>query len=114
MGSELPTDFKEFYSICNGFECDEDIFNFLSLEDALARDEDHGTNWMIFAEYMIYSDVWSLRKLTGDNYEIFYNDGHEIILTNSLTVFLETFLQGNVFDKDGLYEWCDEVKKQTK
>jgi hypothetical protein len=108
---DLPTDFKEFYSICNGFECEEDIFNFLSLEDALVLDKDHGKNWVIFAEYMTYCDVWSLRKLAGDNYEIFYNDGQEITLTNSLTVFLEKFLQGNVFDEGGLYEWRDEVKK---
>ena len=31
LGFELPPDFKEFYSICNGFECNEDIFEMIAL-----------------------------------------------------------------------------------
>jgi cell wall assembly regulator SMI1 len=27
IGFSLPNDFREFYSICNGFSCEEDIFN---------------------------------------------------------------------------------------
>jgi hypothetical protein len=89
----------------------EDIFNFLSLKE-MFRDNDYGRDCAIFAEYMIFSDVWILRKLQGDNYEIFYSDDEEIILTNSLTDFLEKLLQGHVFGRGGLYEWCDEIKRQ--
>ncbi|MET0467043.1 MAG: SMI1/KNR4 family protein [Chitinophagaceae bacterium] len=112
LGFKLPEDFKEFYQVCNGFECQEDIFNFLPLEDLL-REGDHGKDWAAFAEYMIHSDVWSLRVLEK-GYEIFYNDGHEIVLTNALTTFLERFLKGNVFDEEGLYEWRDEIKKSQQ
>jgi cell wall assembly regulator SMI1 len=35
IGFPLPDDFKEFYSICDGFECSEDMFRFISLQDAL-------------------------------------------------------------------------------
>jgi len=27
IGFELPADFRMFYLICNGFACEEDIFN---------------------------------------------------------------------------------------
>ncbi len=56
LGFGLPPDFKEFYSICDGFECTEDIFNMVSLDYALRHEQDHGKNWFHFAEYMIYSD----------------------------------------------------------
>jgi hypothetical protein len=34
-----------------------------------------------------------------------YNDSLELVLTTSLKEFLSIFLQGDVFDKGGLYEW---------
>ena len=110
LGFQLPADFREFYSLCNGFECEEDIFNFLSLKD-LFLDSDYGKDCVIFAEYMIYSDVWVLRKLPGDSYEIIYNDGEETILTTSLTVFLEKLVHGHVLEEGGLFKWCDEIRR---
>src|SRR6476659_9378094 len=58
-GFELPADFKEFYSICNGFECSEDDFNMISLTDIMQNEQGYGKNWYYFAEYMLYSDMWS-------------------------------------------------------
>ncbi len=107
LGFTLPDDFKEFYLICNGFECKEDFFNFIPLEDLK---EYQGKNWTIFAEYLIYADVWSLRVLE-EGYEIFYDDGKEIVLTTSLREFLEIFFTGNVFEKGGLVDWIEEKKK---
>jgi len=62
LGFLLPADFKEFYSICNGFECTEDIFKMVALEDALLHKQDYGENWFHFADYMNYCEMWSLRK----------------------------------------------------
>jgi hypothetical protein len=110
IGFELPPDFKEFYSICNGFECTEDIFRMVSIEEALKYEQDYGKNWFHFAEYMIYSDMWSLRKTDTGNYEIFNKSDTEVVLTPSLHKFLQRFLQGNVFEKGGLYDWHDDLK----
>ncbi len=110
IGFELPSDFKEFYSICNGFECSEDIFKMITLEDALLNEQGHGADWYHFAEYMIYSDTWSLRIKQDGQYKIFNEGETEIILSSSLHEFLERYLKGNVFAKGGLYEWHEELK----
>ncbi|WP_369331573.1 SMI1/KNR4 family protein [Danxiaibacter flavus] len=65
IGFALPREFREFYSICNGFGCNEDIFNIVSLADTMRHPQDYGTNWFYFAEYMIYSDMWGLRLSGG-------------------------------------------------
>ena len=110
IGFNLPKDFIEFYSICNGFECNEDIFNFSPLEDILSHASNYGKNWFYFSEYMIYSDMWFLRKKYSGAYEIVNSGGEkETILTSSLCEFLERFLKGNVFDDNGLYEWQEEI-----
>lgn len=110
IGFELPADFKEFYSICNGFECTEDIFKMISLDYALTYQQDYGKDWFHFAEYMIYSDMWSLRRKEDGTYEIFNKGEVEVILTSYLQEFLKRFLQGNVFEKGGLYDWHEELK----
>jgi len=107
MGFVLPNDFKEFYSLCNGFGCTEDIFNMIPL-NAIDRNNEYRTNYFDFAEYMIYSDSWSVRIVSPTRYQIF-NDP-ELTLTTSLKEFLERFLRGNVFDPGGLYDWHEEVK----
>lgn len=61
---------------------------------------------------MVYSDIWGLRFTLKGQYEI-YNGSYPVLsLTSSLQEFLQHFLEGNVFDKDGLCEWRDEL--QTK
>lgn len=108
-GFSLPPDFTAFYSICNGFECDEDLFRMVALEEIIER-RDYGKDWFHFAEYMIFSDMWSLRKTQNGQYLIL-NGSFKSILTSSLHEFLERFLQGNVFDENGLYAWQDELMK---
>ena len=73
--------------------------------------EHYGNNWFHFSEYMIYSDMWGLRVLNSNQYEIF-NDGLNITLTSSLSEFLQRFLYGNVFETGGLYDWQNELKNQ--
>jgi len=109
VGFILPLDFGKFYSVCNGFECAEDIFRMIPLEEV--RSDDYGKSWFSFAEYMIFSDCWKMKKKENDDYEI--ADGSlDEVLGSSLHEFLEKFLQGNVFDKDGLYDWQNVVRKK--
>ncbi len=108
VGFAMPDDFKEFYTYCNGFECNNDIFNFISLQ-AVIENEDYGENWFHFSEYMIYSDMWTLKK-DADSYSIVNLGDKEIILTKSLMEFLEHFLAGNVFEDGGLYDWHEALK----
>jgi hypothetical protein len=108
VGFRLPEDFKEFYSVCNGFDCDKDIFTFISLASCLEHREDSGDNWFYFAEYMIYSDMWGLRLVNGE-YEIFNASYPDKSLTSSLAEFLTRYLEGDVFDPGGLYPWQDEL-----
>jgi hypothetical protein len=109
MGFSLPNDFKIFYSICNGFECDEDLFNVNSFDDIMSHQNNYGANWFYFAEYMIYSDMWGLRLTSLGHYEIFNGSYPRVAMTSSLSEFLNKFLEGNVFDPGGLYNWQEEL-----
>ena len=109
IGFSFPNDFKDFYSICNGFGCVEDIFNIIPLHEIRRHPQDYGTNWFYFAEYMIYSDTWGLRLTTSGQYEIFNGSYPNIAMTSSLIEFLSKFLKGNVFDPSGLYEWHEDL-----
>ncbi|TDQ11017.1 DUF6896 domain-containing protein [Pedobacter metabolipauper] len=114
IGFPLPHDFIEFYKICNGFYCNEDIFNMKSIEDMLEDPDDYVHSWFYFSDYMINSDLWLLRLNSDGHYEIFNVSDIEIVLTSSLNEFLEHFLQGNVFDKGGLYDWQEKLKTSLK
>ena len=108
IGFLLPADFREFYLCCDGFGCVDDIFNMIPLSQIRNYPKDYGVNWFYFAEYMIYSDMWGLRINQKGEYEIF-NEGYpNHVLTSSLKDFLEIFLEGNVFEPGGLYEWQGE------
>ncbi len=109
IGFSLPADFKEFYSICNGFGCNEDIFNIIPLSQITRYQQDYGPNWFYFSEYMIYSDMWGVRLTSSAQYEIFNGSHPGIPMTSSIREFLSRFLNGNVFDAGGLYEWHDEL-----
>lgn len=110
IGFNLPEDFVEFYITCNGFACNEDIFNIIRLEHIERHPQDHGANWFYFSEYMIYSDIWGLRLKAEGKYEIFNGSYPTIVMTSSLEEFLNRFLKGNVFDPGGLYDWLEELK----
>ncbi|WP_284464566.1 hypothetical protein [Chryseobacterium sp.] len=105
IGFKLPYDFNLFYSLCDGFECDEDIFNFLSINTILERGN-HGDQWFVFAEYMFFSDSWGLKKDT--NGDLVFFSSTQNISSNSLIDFLKAFAQGNVFETGGIYEWVKE------
>jgi len=110
---KLPDDFKTFYSFCNGFESEEDLFRIIPLNEITESGSSghlDGEKDFHFAEYMIYSDMWSLSITEKNNsYSIYNNTGKVAILTNSLAEFLTIFLDGGVFD--GLYKWQDEIEE---
>lgn len=109
IGFSLPEGFRSFYLTCNGFGCDEDMFNMITLAYIRGREQDYGNNWFYFCEYMTFSDMWGLRLTPTGHYEIFNGSYPEKSLTSSLTEFLETFHKGNVFESGGLYEWHDKL-----
>ncbi|MBX0289184.1 SMI1/KNR4 family protein [Hymenobacter sp. HSC-4F20] len=104
IGFELPDDFTEFYLLCNGFSCEEDLFTMIGLEDILANKRHYGKHWFHFSEYMTYCGMWSLRKTSKNTFEIFAEE----VLTSSLAEFLSCFLEGDVFEAGGLYDWRAE------
>ena len=57
VGFALSAEFKEFYCICNGFSCEEDLFNMTPLED-IRLNQDFGKRWFYFSEYLTYSAMW--------------------------------------------------------
>jgi hypothetical protein len=109
VGFTMPGDFKLFYSVCNGFECTDDIFNFKPLFEFLLYEDDYGDNWFYFCEYMINSDLWGVRCFPDGSYEIFNAYYPSKSITTSLELFLHHFLRGGVFEPGGLYAWQEEL-----
>lgn len=109
IGFQLPKDFKEFYSGCNGFSCNKDLFNILHLSSIVQDHGNYGENWFYFSEYMINSDMWGVRIAGSERYGIFNGNYPERVFTSSLAEFLDRFLRGNVFDPGGLYALHDEM-----
>jgi hypothetical protein len=113
IGFSLPADFKEFYSICNGFESNDDvIFNMSSLDDVFRPWTTYGEDWFYFSEYMINSELWKIKFVWLDKYEIIHESfDYEQVLSSSLYTFLERYLHGGVFGHDGLMDWSQELKR---
>lgn len=111
IGVILPPDFKSFYRFCNGFESNEDMFRMIPLNEILENRASMNRNYLVkksdfhFAEYMIYCDMWTLTisVQSDSNYSIYNKAENVVTLTNSLSLFLDKFLTGGVFD--GLYKW---------
>lgn len=123
LGRKLPIEIHAFYSQCGGFWDDEDLFRILSPVDILeevrhARVAHPVRLRFPIADYMIFSDTWDL-LLDKQDSEIYYivNNNHkteeDVVLTSSLTEFIDRFLAEGVFGKgenDGLYGWREAIK----
>jgi hypothetical protein len=111
----LPDDFKEFYRFSDGFEKDEDTFNFLPLRDIIYNKNAHHKSPLYIAEFMIYCDMWQL-EINPDNcndYKIIVEANYnKLVLTKSLAEFIMRVIKGDVFGAGGLYEWQEEVEMQ--
>jgi hypothetical protein len=112
IGFSLPADFKTFYTVCNGFQCNEELFffDFIPLSGIVQDQKHFGPNWFYFAEYLVYADMWGMRLAGDGRYEIFNDAYPGLILTSSLHEYLSRFLQGNVLDAGGLDDWLDEIR----
>ncbi|SDE56383.1 hypothetical protein SAMN05216464_107185 [Mucilaginibacter pineti] len=114
-GITLPDDFKAFYSFSDGLEVDEDIFNIIPLTEIIENKDRRKKAPLYIAEYMIYIDMWQLEINPDDcnDYKIIIEaNGNKLVLTNSLSEFIDRVLKGNVFEPGGLYDWQLEVEKQ--
>lgn len=114
-GITLPADFKTFYRFTDGFETVEDIFNMIPLTEIIENRTRQVNEPLYIAEYMIYSDMWQLEISPKDcnDYKIIVDANYnKLVLTTSLAEFISRFLNGGVFEVNGLYDWRDEVEQQ--
>ena len=112
----LPDDFKSLYKFSNGFETDEDLFRLIPLDEIISKEKD---SYLIsrtsfhFTEYLIYCDMWTVdvNNENSNSYRIYNKANDTVFLTNSLPEFLATFINRGIYD--GLYQWREDIKKQT-
>ena len=117
---KLPDEMVRLYKFSNGFSTLDALFRIIPLEECIREllQYDNGVKGseFVFAEYMIYSDIWKVRLMQNSQeaYDII-NQNHEteatVILTNSLAEFINRYLDGGgVFGDEGLYKWFEERK----
>ena len=116
IGHPIPTEISDFYSFCNGFETLDYLFRVIPLQEALQSVQRSSDKKIDFAEYMIYSDTWTLEILNEEQYVI-TNANHKtgkVILTNSIPEFLEKYFDGQgLFGENGLYKWYENKRNFT-
>ena len=105
---EPPKDIMGFYGCCNGFETLDRLFRIIPIAEL---EFTYGVNVasFCFAEYMIYSDEWTINVLNSTEYSITngnHNTQQPVILSNSIIEFLERYFSEGVF---GLYDWLEEI-----
>ena len=116
IGHPVPREIRDFYTFCNGFETLDYLFRVIPLHEALQTVQQSRDRIIDFAEYMIYSDTWTLEILNEEQYVI-TNANHktgEVILTNSIPEFLERYFDGHgLFGENGLYGWYEDKRNFT-
>lgn len=113
LNLKFPEDIKTFYKFCDGFESDQDLFRMIPLEEIVDNEKNKTPlpNQFYIAEYMDYCDLWTINIDQKPNEYTIINEAEDkITLTNSLALFLDSFLTKGVFE--GLYYWREELKKQ--
>ena len=108
---ELPKDILDFYRYCNGIETLDYIFRILPIAEILQYKHEKDVSSFDFAEYMIYSDVWTITLKNSEQY-IITNENHKteetVTLTSSIFEFIERYALGGIFGTNGLYDWYEE------
>ena len=106
---KLPDDIAEFYRFANGFESGEDMFRIIPLDEILRNADRYDDNAFYIAEYMTYCDMWEIViDPVNSRYKI-QDSSSKTVLTNSFSDFLGHFLQGGVFEDNGLYDWKTQI-----
>jgi len=116
-GIVLPLDIREFYEFSNGFEHLYEAFRLIPIEEIIENRKARNYEELYIAEYLAYCDMWELQIDTNDkaNYKIINDclgNFKPITLTSSFAEFLVRFSNGLLFEKDGLYEWYDQIVKE--
>lgn len=104
---QLPSDIKDFYRKCNGFDTYDWLFRVLPLKDIISEKDQLPKNRFHLAEYMIYSDSWIVEIRDNGEYVI-VNSNHgtedEIVLCDSIVIFINRYLDGDgAATENGLY-----------
>lgn len=117
INQKLPKDISDFYSLCNGFETEDNLFRIIPVEEILQYKGELEQSKFFFAEYLIYSDFWTIQVKSSEEYFILNGDHRhedEMILTTSVYEFLNRYLRGDgIFGDTGLYHWIKEVKEKN-
>lgn len=100
---KLPNDLVEFYTSSNGLEGDDYIFNIVPVEK-IEKDIDDLGSYLVFSEYMIYSETCGLEidKIDNNKYRFFNTSIYPI----ENGVIRRTYLADSVVDFIKLY--CDK------
>lgn len=108
MNLVLPADFKTFYLFCNGFYSAKDEFQMIALEEILDQKHELELQQFCLAEVLIYCDMWEVELTNQPSGYRIHNLG--VTLTDSLAAFLNRFLQGGIYQENGLYTWREEAR----
>ena len=107
----LPDDFRQLYKFSNGFETLDWLFRILPLQEITENGDAkmHTACSFHFAEYMVYSEIWSVKLKEKNKYLIYKQSSKEnsIVFTDSLIEFLSIYINGGLFD--GLLQWESEI-----
>ncbi len=115
VGQKLPTEIRDFYAYCDGFDTQDWMFNILSIEQILYYKFELEKLEFYFAEYMIYSDNWRIKLENSTTFSIIngnHNEETQLVLANSIYEFLSMYLNSDgVLANNGLYHWYEEKKE---
>ena len=95
---KLPNDLVEFYTASNGLEGDDYIFNIIPFEK-IEKDIDDVGPYVVFSEYMIYSETCGLEidQIDNNKYRFFntstYPIENGIINRNYVADSIEDFIK---------------------
>lgn len=89
------------------------LFKILAIDEILQYKHELNASSFYFAEYMIYSDVWTITVKNSEEY-IVTNENHKteeiVTLTNSILEFIDRYARGGIFGTNGLYDWYEEMR----
>jgi hypothetical protein len=92
-GLKLPDEMRTFYSLYSELEGAPDIFRIIPLAEVIEK-ELFSENKFEFAEYLIYSDTWSVKINENDCNDYVINTTPP---TQSFAEFLERYLDDGVY-----------------
>jgi hypothetical protein len=100
---KLPQELRDFYQLTNGIEGEDFIFNIIPFDEVDVLNDGNG-KYLIFAEYLIYSDTFGveLDESNPNKYRIFNWTGDANSLqrkykTDSVVAFIKQYCEKGTF-----------------